>query len=103
MIDIKINKDYFNVRKVWHDNDDDFYTEIMTLILLLTIMKAMEQPSKCDIRLLNAFYIYKEDITNLENGIKNNRHPMSKTINETKKLIKEMRRKEKNEKNKNNR
>lgn len=42
MIDIKINKDYFEVKKIWHDNDDDFYTEMMTMLLVLSTMNAMK-------------------------------------------------------------
>lgn len=97
MIDIKINKDYFEVKKIWHDNDDDFYTEMMTMLLVLSTMNAMKNERQCDLRLMNTFYTFKEDISNLENGLKNNRHPMNITIRETQKLVKQIRRDKRNE------
>lgn len=46
---------------------------------------------------MNTFYTFKEDISNLENGLKNNRHPMNITIRETQKLVKQIRRDKRNE------
>lgn len=101
MIDIKINNDLFVVRNVWHDNDEDFYKEVMTLVLILSTMNAMKHENQCDLRLMNTFYIFKEDLTNLENALKNNKHLLSDSIRETKNLVRQIRRNIRNE-NKNN-
>ena len=85
------------MKKIWHDNDDDFYTEMMTMLLVLSTMNAMKNERQCDLRLMNTFYTFKEDISNLENGLKNNRHPMNITIRETQKLVKQIRRDKRNE------
>lgn len=97
MIDLRINKEYVDVRKMFHSDDIDFNTELLTLILTLTIINAMEHPHECDVRILNTFYSLSDGIMRLEAAMMNNKNPMYQTIKDTKALAKLYKRRKKYE------
>lgn len=88
MIDMRINNDYVDVRKMFHRDDIEFNTELLTLILTLTVINAMEHPHEADVRILNTFYALSDGIMRLEAAMMNSKNPMYQTIKDTKALAK---------------
>ncbi len=99
MIDLKINKDHIEIKKLFHRDDEEFRCELLTIILTLVVINSLEIPHKAEVRMMNEFYLLDDFLMKLENAIKNKKNSNYGVIRDTIALAKEYRRRNRNENN----
>lgn len=97
MIDFSINNDQIKIKRFFHKDDSDFQIEMDTLILMLLMINAYENPKAFEIRMLNNLFMTKEGITHMENALKTKKGDLYEGIRLNKNMIIDLKRRERNE------